>query len=176
MAYNPWLEEKNVELLKKLYVEGLSCSQIAARIGNCSRNAVIGKINRLGLSGRIAPRRGGRPKSTGLVPRDNRNTFKNRILNARLRAESARSALEAVAAKVPKLPVNLKALLDLTDQDCRYIEGVASGTKPCFCAKPKLIGSSYCIGHHLLTSQPASPRSRPETPAAAPAEKQAEAV
>jgi len=45
-----WNEER-VELLKKLWTEGLSASQIAGRLGQVTRNAVIGKVHRLGLSG-----------------------------------------------------------------------------------------------------------------------------
>ncbi|MCB1513625.1 MAG: GcrA cell cycle regulator, partial [Hyphomicrobiaceae bacterium] len=40
-----WTDER-VELLKKLWSEGLSASQIASRIGGVSRNAVIGKVHR----------------------------------------------------------------------------------------------------------------------------------
>ncbi len=46
-----WTDER-VELLKKLWSDGLSASQIAAELGNVTRNAVIGKVHRLGLSGR----------------------------------------------------------------------------------------------------------------------------
>ncbi len=38
-----------VELLRKLWGEGLSGEQIASRLGGTTRNAVIGKIHRLGL-------------------------------------------------------------------------------------------------------------------------------
>lgn len=42
--------DKNVELLRKLWAEGKSSSQIAKAIGgNMTRNAVIGKVHRLGL-------------------------------------------------------------------------------------------------------------------------------
>ena len=41
-----------IELLKKLWADGLSASQIAAELGGVTRNAVIGKVHRLGLSGR----------------------------------------------------------------------------------------------------------------------------
>lgn len=54
-----WNDER-VEQLKKLWAEGKSASQIAAEIGGVSRNAVIGKVHRLGLSGR--PKAGGSPK------------------------------------------------------------------------------------------------------------------
>ena len=46
-----WTDER-VELLKKLWAEGLSASQIAAQLGGVSRNAVIGKVHRLKLSSR----------------------------------------------------------------------------------------------------------------------------
>src|ERR1700755_3457277 len=46
-----WTDER-VETLKKLWTEGLSASQIAAELGGITRNAVIGKVHRLGLSGR----------------------------------------------------------------------------------------------------------------------------
>ena len=46
-----WTDER-VELLKKLWADGLSASQIAAELGGVTRNAVIGKVHRLGLSGR----------------------------------------------------------------------------------------------------------------------------
>lgn len=46
-----WTDER-VEQLKKLWAEGLSASQIAAQLGGVSRNAVIGKVHRLKLSGR----------------------------------------------------------------------------------------------------------------------------
>ena len=46
-----WTEDR-VELLKKLWQDGLSASQIAGQLGGVTRNAVIGKVHRLGLSGR----------------------------------------------------------------------------------------------------------------------------
>src|SRR5215211_2405368 len=46
-----WTDER-VEMLKKLWSDGLSASQIAAELGGITRNAVIGKVHRLGLSGR----------------------------------------------------------------------------------------------------------------------------
>src|SRR3954467_1747538 len=45
-----WTDER-VELLKKLWQEGLSASQIAGELGGVTRNAVIGKVHPLGLSG-----------------------------------------------------------------------------------------------------------------------------
>src|SRR5438552_14769579 len=55
-----WTDER-VELLKKLWQDGLSASQIAKQLGGVTRNAVIGKVHRLGLSGRAAPSKPARP-------------------------------------------------------------------------------------------------------------------
>src|SRR6266498_436657 len=46
-----WTDER-VELLKKLWADGLSASRVAVELGGITRNAVIGKVHRLGLSGR----------------------------------------------------------------------------------------------------------------------------
>lgn len=49
-----WTEER-VDALKKLWSDGLSARQIAEELGDVTRNAVIGKAHRLGLSTRTAP-------------------------------------------------------------------------------------------------------------------------
>jgi len=46
-----WSEDR-VETLKKMWGEGQSASQIAKELGGVTRNAVIGKVHRLGLSNR----------------------------------------------------------------------------------------------------------------------------
>src|SRR4051812_49775534 len=50
MTVLTWTDDR-VEQLKKLWEGGLSASQIAAELGNVTRNAVIGKVHRLCLSG-----------------------------------------------------------------------------------------------------------------------------
>ena len=48
-----WTDER-VETLTKMWAEGQSASQIAKELGGVTRNAVIGKVHRLGLSNRTA--------------------------------------------------------------------------------------------------------------------------
>ncbi|HDL16571.1 MAG TPA: GcrA cell cycle regulator, partial [Rhizobiales bacterium] len=57
-----WTDDR-VELLKKLWAEGLSASQIAGQLGGVTRNAVIGKVHRLGLSGRATTSRTKAPRT-----------------------------------------------------------------------------------------------------------------
>jgi GcrA cell cycle regulator len=54
-----WSDDR-VTTLSKLWLDGLSASQIAKQLGGVTRNAVIGKVHRLGLSGRATPSRPGR--------------------------------------------------------------------------------------------------------------------
>ena len=60
MTQANWSDDR-VEQLKTLWTEGLSASQIARALGGVTRNAVIGKVHRLGLSGRAAPSQPTRP-------------------------------------------------------------------------------------------------------------------
>ena len=47
-------DDERVAILKKMWLEGNSASEIAKELGNITRNAVIGKVHRLGLSNRDA--------------------------------------------------------------------------------------------------------------------------
>ncbi|MDW4548330.1 GcrA family cell cycle regulator [Defluviimonas sp. D31] len=58
-----WTDER-VETLKKMWAEGQSASQIAKELGGVTRNAVIGKVHRLGLSNRV----GGAPEPKAKAP------------------------------------------------------------------------------------------------------------
>ena len=50
---NYWTKAK-VEKLSKLWGQGVSARDIAEKLGDVSRNAVIGKANRLGLSKKLS--------------------------------------------------------------------------------------------------------------------------
>ena len=64
-----WTDER-VELLKKMWTEGQSASQIAKELGGVTRNAVIGKVHRLGLSNRAtAPAGSSAPAAAKSEPR-----------------------------------------------------------------------------------------------------------
>jgi GcrA cell cycle regulator len=68
-SHMSWTDER-VETLKKMWGEGQSASQIAKELGGVTRNAVIGKVHRLGLSNR-AVAAGGKaeaaPKEVAIV-------------------------------------------------------------------------------------------------------------
>jgi GcrA cell cycle regulator len=62
-----WTDER-IETLKKLWADGLSASQIANELGGVTRNAVIGKVHRLGLSGRAKSPTAQTPRPRKAVP------------------------------------------------------------------------------------------------------------
>ena len=62
-----WTDER-VELLKKMWTEGQSASQIAKELGGVTRNAVIGKVHRLGLSNRTGGQAPAAPASPAPKP------------------------------------------------------------------------------------------------------------
>src|SRR3954464_10249800 len=78
-----WTDER-VELLKKLWADGLSASQIAAELGGVTRNAVIGKVHRLGLAGRAKS-----PSSAAPRPRKPRAAHMLRVPRPSIRGNTA---------------------------------------------------------------------------------------
>jgi GcrA cell cycle regulator len=62
-----WTDER-VALLKKMWIEGQSASQIAKELGGVTRNAVIGKVHRLGLSNRVGSEAEAPPPVEDVIP------------------------------------------------------------------------------------------------------------
>ena len=96
-----WTDER-VDVLKKLWLDGLSASQIAKQLGGVTRNAVIGKVHRLGLSGRAAPSQPARPVFK--APRPARPVTTTPSAPRRL-AEPVAAAAEASPAPATPVPV-----------------------------------------------------------------------
>jgi GcrA cell cycle regulator len=112
-----WTDER-VETLKKLWTDGLSASQIAAELGGITRNAVIGKVHRLGLSGRAKS-----PSSTSPRPRKARAPHMLRVPRSSIRGNTALAhAYEYEVEAEPELVDNIiplgqrRTLLELTEE------------------------------------------------------------
>ncbi|MCP5080120.1 MAG: GcrA cell cycle regulator [Alphaproteobacteria bacterium] len=163
-----WTDDR-VEVLKKLWAEGLSASQIAARLGGVTRNAVIGKVHRLGLSGRATPSRTPRPK-----PRRTRepshpskiSTFRTAGANA-LKVDTdidIDPIIEPEPAPLREvdLPPTGKRcnILQLSDKTCRWPIGDPGAEDFCFCGANPKAGQPYCEHHVRLAYQPAQDRRR----------------
>ncbi len=164
-----WTEER-VARLTKLWTDGLSAAQVAAELGGVTRNAVIGKVHRLGLSGRTKQpsKGGGRPKRTART-----NAYpKNRAANRATRTNSANRAktIDQNAAAVADIkapePKRYK-LVQLTETTCRWPIGDPQEADFCFCANKIKADTPYCEYHCSLAYQPVAERRRVRKPAMA---------
>ncbi len=172
-----WTDER-VELLKKLWGEGLSASQIASRIGAVTRNAVIGKVHRLGLSGRATTSRmkthRPRPRIAAAASAKRLVTAKPRfqqVGNPALRALYQPDA-EPYQQPAEELDIPLaerKSIQTLGECNCRWPIGDPQTAEFHFCGKNKVAGLPYCEFHARRAFQPPQPRRRDREPMIQPA-------
>lgn len=160
-----WNEER-VEKLKALWKEGLSCSQIAAELGPwCSRNAVIGKIHRLGLAERA--------KTASAPPRV-------RKAKPAPKPEPEKHPWRQYETAAPKLPATeeplkpdslppdaaLVPLEKLRSSNCCFPVGDPRAPDFAFCGAPATLRSQgsfltpYCAYHSRICYEPQQDRRR----------------
>ena len=162
-----WNDER-VELLKKLWSEGLSASQIAGRLGSVTRNAVIGKVHRLGLSGRATTSRMKTHRPRQRMANAKRTANKPRFAVAGNPAVRGLFAGEGEAYVPPAeemiIPLaERKTIQSLTECSCRWPIGDPQMADFHFCGKTKVLGLPYCEHHARRAFQPAVPRRRERT-------------
>ena len=163
-----WTEER-VELLKKLWMEGLSASQIAGVLGDgVTRNAVIGKVHRLKLSGRAKPassaprvRTASRPGRRVSSSSGNRSSMSGM---ARPRSMGSAPMMGATALKISEdnetedytapqdaelfIPVEERlTLLQLSEETCKWPIGDPLTPDFYFCGQHSNEGKPYCDFH-----------------------------
>jgi len=151
-----WTDER-VEMLKKLWADGLSASQIAAELGGITRNAVIGKVHRLGLSGRAKS-----PSSAAPRPRKPRaHSHMLRVSRPSMRGNTALAhAYEFDVEPEPALLDNViplgqrRTLLELTEETCRWPIGDPAQPDFFFCGGQAITGLPYCAYHSRVAYQP----------------------
>lgn len=166
-----WTEER-VELLKKLWNDGLSASQIAGELGNVTRNAVIGKVHRLGLSGRAKnPSASAAPRPARKAPARapshpmGGNAGLTRGANALAPQFSAEAEAEAEAAPAPSEEVVVPfservTIMELREYMCRWPMGDPTTAEFRFCGSRSSTGLPYCAYHSRIAYQPAADRRR----------------
>lgn len=154
-----WTDDR-VATLTKLWAEGLSASQIAKELGGVTRNAVIGKVHRLGLSGRAKPS----------SPRKKVSTSSRGTSTPRARVTRAPSAPRTprVVAPTPPPPPPLEALpmsngefatiLTITDHMCKWPIGDPSKSDFRFCGRKTDPEEPYCLAHSQVAYQPSRRR------------------
>jgi GcrA cell cycle regulator len=160
-----WTDER-VELLKKLWADGLSASRIAAELGGVSRNSVIGKVHRLGLSGRAK-------SASASVPRQRKPRVHHqhmmRIARPGVRGNTALAPMPVYEADLEPEPEVIEniipigqrcTILELTESTCRWPIGDPSAVDFFFCGGKTVEGLPYCGYHSRIAYQPVSERRR----------------
>lgn len=165
---HPNWPEKRVENLKKLWGDGFSASQIASLITGVTRNAVIGKVHRLGLSGRATTTR------SKAKPR---RTPERKPKQPKARKSPWRQHLEALPAELPppavvEAPIPLtqrRTILTVETGECRWPIGDPQEADFHLCGGKSLPGLPYCECHARRAfntappSEKATPRRSPIT-------------
>lgn len=164
-----WTNEA-IEILKKRWAEKLSAQKIGDELGT-TRNAVIGKINRLGLGRKSSGPRAKEEKPVPVEPVVEPVIDKpiEIIASAVIALMADPETLEAseapeleetlasVATANEPRPENSKTIWELGYGDCRW--NLSSGMEhpsPYYCGEPALIGKSYCLAHCRVAYVPAS--------------------
>ncbi|MES0869115.1 GcrA family cell cycle regulator [Pseudovibrio sp. SCP19] len=178
-----WTAER-VELLTKLWADGLSASQIAGELGNVTRNAVIGKVHRLGLSGR-AKSGGGATKTrkatapaartaspikptvteavAAAAPSPTPRQVQPTVAGATALKVEPIETIETEIAPVPVaeifIPVSERAsILTLNERTCKWPIGDPGSEDFYFCGRQSDAGTPYCAHHRSIAYQPVSDR------------------
>lgn len=169
-----WTDER-VELLRKLWSEGLSASQIAGQLGGVSRNAVIGKVHRLKLSSRgrtnAAPVQKKKPaqqtvaaaaKPAAKAPTISRSipvTVGATALQTEFQAEAVAQPVVRTGDSVV-VPISRKLqLIQLSERTCKWPIGDPLQDDFHFCGNESAEGP-YCRYHARIAFQPVSERRR----------------
>jgi GcrA cell cycle regulator len=145
-----WTDERTTTA-KRLWLDGLSASQIARQLGGVTRNAVIGKMNRLGLSRSPEANaatfgQGERVRSRLCAPRQPLADRSPPVV----RAEVERPA--GPLHQAPEL-VRVFGLDQLDKRACKWPIGDPLSQGFGFCGGRCALGDSYCAGHKTQARQ-----------------------
>ena len=178
-----WTDER-VEVLKKMWGEGQSASVIAKELGGVTRNAVIGKVHRLGLSNRVtsttaktSTARSAKVESKvkKAAPATTRKAVSSPE-NVRITPPAIRKIIPAgqplppqpsaneispeALAKVSEIEKTAKriSLMELTEKTCKWPVGDPATEDFWFCGLSVKVGKPYCEAHVGVAFQPMSSR------------------
>lgn len=154
-----WGDEE-VKDLRGLWGQGLSAREIGHALGR-TRNMVIGKLHRLGLSnGKVGSVRGEKRSKTMTIRRSSVNQKQNNF--NRPRGPRKSPPVGARPATTPIAPLNGTGvtILELQRDQCHAIIGSSRPVVglPHYCGRPAWSETPYCEGHYAAFHQPPRPR------------------
>jgi GcrA cell cycle regulator len=160
-----WTEEA-IEVLKRLALEGRSASVIAQALGAASRNAVIGKANRIGVRlngdgrasapGWAAPRAYRLPSAADPRPKpasDGGSSARARVRDSREERKAAWAFAEPEVGEMRRV-----SLEDIRQFACRWPLGDPKSGDFAYCGLTPAEGRSYCGGHCRIAYRPPTAR------------------
>lgn len=158
-------DEARIARLAQLWREGYSAEDIASALGGTTRNAVLGKIHRLGIqdtAGARAPQtdrtRLSRFRPTmpsSFIVKRGKSGAMNRAINVALRVQAARlpelpAPLPLPADPAPAAASSPVGMLDLEPHHCKFPLGDPRNPAFKFCGADRLEGRPYCSEHTAL--------------------------
>jgi len=160
-----WTDDR-VATLTKMWKDGRSAAEIAKELGGVTRNAVIGKAHRLGLSGRASPikKKKETAKKTATktaAKKTTKTTKKKAAAKAEEKPEASAKqqkmvtdAIKAAAAEEPsKAKEGGITLLELTERVCKWPIGDPQESDFHFCGMPSMNSLPYCEEHAAMAYQ-----------------------
>lgn len=146
MEYIGWTDDR-IEKLRKLWADGLSASECARHIGGgFSRNAVIGKVTRLGLPGRKVKVR--RPANDRWNTEDRRMERGDRPYKQAIKVVKPKPDWRAESLPdTPTTDIARVAFADLDADHCRWPIGDPKQHGFGYCGCKKVEGLPYCNAH-----------------------------
>jgi GcrA cell cycle regulator len=156
---------ERVELLCKLWQDGISASRIAAQLGaGITRNAVIGKVHRLGLAGRAKPASSsGAPRPRRVVaPHATQKTVALRGNTLMLREVVIAEEYEpAVLPQAVVIPISERVTItELRENMCRWPLGDPLTPEFRYCGTNCDTSVPYCRPHGRMAYQQVPDRRR----------------
>ena len=150
--------EQTVETLRKLALEGKSAAWIAVALGAPSRNAVIGKANRIGikLNGARSPsgEAGFEPPPAAETPWGRRIAAPRSRAPALIRARARADRRIYAMAEVGEM--RRIGIAEIREIECRWPIGDPLQEGFAYCGLQVARGHAYCPGHCRLVYRPAN--------------------
>lgn len=146
-----WTDER-VELLKRLWADGWSCSQIASELGGVSRNGVIGKVHRMNLVRRYHNRgTDGAATKKARKPRAkaNLNVFRTPPVTESFSTAPIIEGDHLAHIEAPTGP--RVSILELSDKRCRW--PIGEGRDVSYCGASPAPNKPYCPFHSRVAYQ-----------------------
>lgn len=161
-----WTDDR-VATLTKLWSQGKSASEIAEVLGGVTRNAVIGKAHRLGLSGRPSPIKKKKVAKKTIKKKEDtaekpKTKAKKKSIQPAKTAKPAKKEIKLPIAPptfIEEKPVHdgeLIDILDLTERVCRWPIGDPKEGEFGFCGAECDPAHPYCLPHMAMAFQASS--------------------